>query len=118
MAGRPRRRRASNSTVATVDDSQIRWAKESSILKPSPRDVPDNDWPCYVLTDATIYRKDGKTLANPLLVHLQGPLVIRGLLEVDDDDLFPKCTSILSRLRWYGLLTVRSGQTRCKVCLH
>ncbi|GAB1315041.1 hypothetical protein MFIFM68171_05251 [Madurella fahalii] len=90
MAGRPRRRRASNSTVATVDDSQVRWAKESSILKPSPRGIPDNDWPCYVLTDATIYRKDGKTLANPLLVHVQGPLVIRGLLEVDDDELLPK----------------------------
>lgn len=85
MAGRPRKRRASSSTVATVDDSRIRWTKESSVLKPVPGDLPDCDWPCYVLTDATIYLKDGKTLANPLLVHVHGPLVVRGLLEADED---------------------------------
>ncbi|KAH6641613.1 hypothetical protein F5144DRAFT_643045 [Chaetomium tenue] len=90
MAGRPRRRRASSaSTPADADPTQIRWAKESSILKPTPRDLPDNDWPCYVLTDATIYQKDGRTLGNPLLVHLQGPLIVRGLLEVDEDKLVP-----------------------------
>lgn len=86
MAGR-RKRRASNSTVATVDDSHIRWAKESSVLKPAPQNITDNDWPVYVLTDATIYRKDGITLANPLLVHLQGPIVVRGFLEVEEDEL-------------------------------
>ncbi|KAL2152554.1 hypothetical protein VTH82DRAFT_5738 [Thermothelomyces myriococcoides] len=88
MAGRPRRRRASSpSTTAPPEHSQIRWIKESSVLKPVPEDVPDSEWPCYVLTDATIYRSDGKTLANPLLVHLEGPLIIRGLLEVDEDKL-------------------------------
>ncbi|KAL2016698.1 hypothetical protein VTK56DRAFT_3161 [Thermocarpiscus australiensis] len=87
--GRPRRRRASDSTVETVDYSRVRWVKESSVLRRQPPTVSDNDWPCYVLTDATIYRKDGKTLANPLLVHAQGPLVVRGFLEVDEDDLIP-----------------------------
>jgi hypothetical protein len=43
--------------------------------------IPDNDWPCYVLTDATIYLKDGKTLANPLLVYVHGLMVVRGFLE-------------------------------------
>ncbi|KAL2257035.1 hypothetical protein VTK26DRAFT_754 [Humicola hyalothermophila] len=85
MAGRPRKRRSSNSTVATVDDSRIRWTKESAVLKPVPRDVPDGQWPCYVLADATVYMKDGKTLANPLLVGLEGPFIVRGLLEVDDE---------------------------------
>ncbi|KAK4148076.1 uncharacterized protein C8A04DRAFT_8602 [Dichotomopilus funicola] len=61
-----------------------RWIKEQTVLKPAPQDVPDSDWPCYVLRDATIYRKDGETLANPLLVHLEGPLVIRGIFDVDD----------------------------------
>ncbi|KAK3296892.1 uncharacterized protein B0H64DRAFT_113059 [Chaetomium fimeti] len=90
MAGRPRRRRASStSTTAELDRAQIRWAKESSVLRPTPRDMPDNDWPCYVLTDATIYRKDGRTVANPLLVHVQGSLIVRGLLEVDEDKLVP-----------------------------
>ncbi|KAK4151804.1 hypothetical protein C8A00DRAFT_45036 [Chaetomidium leptoderma] len=86
MAGRPRRAGASSTpTAATVDQSNNRWAKESSVLKPAPHDLLDHAWHCYVLTDATIYRKDGKTLANPLLVNIQGPLVVRGYLEVDDD---------------------------------
>ncbi|KAK4245850.1 hypothetical protein C7999DRAFT_15995 [Corynascus novoguineensis] len=90
MAGRPRRRRASStSTTTPFDHPQIRWAKESSVLKPVPRDMPDSEWPCYVLSDATIYRNDGKTLANPLLAHVQEPLIVRGLLEVDEDKLLP-----------------------------
>ncbi|KAH6840812.1 hypothetical protein B0I37DRAFT_438240 [Chaetomium sp. MPI-CAGE-AT-0009] len=90
MAGRPRRGRASSASMtADLDRARIRWAKESSVLKPTPQNVPDNDWPCYVLTDATIYRKDGRTVANPLLVHVQGPLIVRGLLEVDEDKLVP-----------------------------
>lgn len=86
MAGR-RTRRTSNSTVATVDDSDIRWATELSILKPAAQNTPDDELPCYVLTDAAIYHKDGRTLANPLLVHLQGPMVVRGFFEIGDDEL-------------------------------
>ncbi|KAL2136390.1 hypothetical protein VTI74DRAFT_4034 [Chaetomium olivicolor] len=93
MAGRPRRRRASSSSsaaaVAATDHAHIRWTKESAVLKPASREISDSEWPCYVLTDATIYRKDGKTLANPLLVHVEGPLVVRGLLEVDEDKILP-----------------------------
>ncbi|AEO63448.1 uncharacterized protein THITE_2108723 [Thermothielavioides terrestris NRRL 8126] len=95
MAGRPRRRRASStSTVASPDRTHYkRRVKESAVLKPAPRDIPDSEWPCYVLTEATIYRRlrDGKTLvlANPLLVHVEGPLVVHGYLEVDEDKLLP-----------------------------
>jgi hypothetical protein len=83
MAGRPRRRRASStSTGATTDPSQIRWTKESSILRPVSQDIrKSDDWPCYVLSDATIYRTDGKTLANPLLDYVHGLMVVRGFLE-------------------------------------
>ncbi|KAK3378515.1 hypothetical protein B0H63DRAFT_525738 [Podospora didyma] len=84
MAGR--KRKTSESTVATFEDVPHRWAKEVSVLRPTPLGLPDNDWPCYVLDDAVIYRKDGHTLANPLLVHLEGPLIVRGKLEVGDDD--------------------------------
>ncbi|KAJ4302267.1 hypothetical protein N0V88_002404 [Collariella sp. IMI 366227] len=86
MAGRPRRRRASSSSAAAAaDDSHIRWSKETSVLRPvSEEDIDDSDWPCYILTDATVYKKDGKTMANPLLVQFEGPLIVRGLLEVQD----------------------------------
>jgi len=84
MAGR-HRRKISNSTVATIDTSQTRWLKESDIVKPMPEDIRgvanSNKWPCYVLTDATVYLKDGKRLANPLLPNQ--PWVVRGKLEVD-----------------------------------
>ncbi|KAK0727266.1 hypothetical protein B0T26DRAFT_640010 [Lasiosphaeria miniovina] len=83
MAGR--RRRASNSTVGSVEEAQVRWTRESSILRPASLAVPYSNWPCYVLTDAVIYQKDGTTLANPLLVHVEGPMIIRGKLEIDDD---------------------------------
>lgn len=68
------------------------------MLKPARQDVPDSEWPCYVLHDATIYWKDGQTLANPLLVHLQGPLVIRGILDDVEEDLVSNRT-----FRVYGI---------------
>lgn len=72
--------------MATVDNSFIRYSKESSVLKPTAPNTPDHDWPCYVLTDAQIYRSDGETLANPLHVSLEGPMIIKGKLVVDHED--------------------------------
>ncbi|KAI1215113.1 uncharacterized protein F4807DRAFT_405951 [Annulohypoxylon truncatum] len=83
MAGR-RRRAPSNSTVATVNEAAIQYYQEETVLKPvSSRAHPD-DWPCFLLTDATIYHKDG-TLANLLHVDLEGPLIVRGKVEVEKD---------------------------------
>ncbi|KAK0739832.1 hypothetical protein B0T21DRAFT_382779 [Apiosordaria backusii] len=79
--GRPGRSRRSES----VDHDPIHYLKESAALKPIKPEVEENEWPCFVLSDATIYRKDGKTLANPLMVHAEGPLVVQGLLEIDND---------------------------------
>ncbi|OIW29944.1 hypothetical protein CONLIGDRAFT_714399 [Coniochaeta ligniaria NRRL 30616] len=81
MAGH--RRNVSNSTVATVDSSRTRWRPETDFLKPLPEKMLSNsdEWPCFVLTDATVYLKDGKRPANPLLPD--GPFVVRGRLEVD-----------------------------------
>lgn len=77
------RRRVSNSTVATVDASRTKWRPETDILKPTPAEFYDetDQWATFVLTDATVYTKDGKRLANPLLPD--GPFVIRGKVEVD-----------------------------------
>ncbi|KAK3327214.1 hypothetical protein B0T19DRAFT_156564 [Cercophora scortea] len=85
MAGR-RARRASVSTTATIDLSRIRWTKESSLLRPVGADEEEADWPCYVVTDAMVYRKDGKTLANPLYVGIEGPLIVRGKLEEPEEE--------------------------------
>ncbi|KAK4204298.1 hypothetical protein QBC40DRAFT_273184 [Triangularia verruculosa] len=79
--GRPGRPRRSES----VDHDPVHYLKEGAVLKPTEPGVEYDKWPCFVLLDATIYRKDGKTIANPLMVHAEGPLVIHGLLEIDSD---------------------------------
>ncbi|KAK3391981.1 hypothetical protein B0T20DRAFT_472731 [Sordaria brevicollis] len=86
--GRPRRRRGSSASIDSTDDRRRRWTKELTILKPVEPGTSDDQWPSFaVLTDATIYQKDGKTLANPLHVDLEGPFIVRGKLEpVEDDD--------------------------------
>ncbi|KAK0651873.1 hypothetical protein B0T16DRAFT_404879 [Cercophora newfieldiana] len=83
-----RRRKASTSTVATVDKVRFPWTKESSILKPVPADLFHGSWPIFVLHDAVIYQKDGQTLGNPLFLDQQGPMVVRGKLDftTDSDD--------------------------------
>ncbi|KAK4225490.1 hypothetical protein QBC38DRAFT_263439 [Podospora fimiseda] len=79
--GRPRRRRFSNPD---------RYAKECNLLKPVAVDSDDTDWPIFVIKDATVYRRDGRTMANPLMAHWEGPYIIRGTLEVDDPELYPR----------------------------
>lgn len=86
--GRPRRRRGSSASIDSTDDRRRRWTRELAILKPVTPGTSDDLWPYFaVLTDATIYQKDGKTLANPLHVDLEGPFIVRGKLEpVEDGD--------------------------------
>ncbi|RYP01171.1 hypothetical protein DL764_006294 [Monosporascus ibericus] len=85
MVGRPRKQRApSVSTVATVDDDAIRYVLESAVLKPVPARAHTDDWPCFLLVDATVYHRNG-SMANLLHVDLEGPLIVRGRLEVDKD---------------------------------
>ena len=85
MAGR--RRRISNSTVATFDNSHVNLIDETTVLARLASDKEDSDnWPCFVLTDATILHKDGKRLANPLFVDTEGPFIIRGNLELEKND--------------------------------
>ncbi|KAI1776349.1 hypothetical protein F4818DRAFT_413840 [Hypoxylon cercidicola] len=83
MVGR-RRRAPSNSTVATIDEAAIQFYKEESVLKPASAQVHTDDWPCFLLADATVYHQNG-TLANLLHVDLEGPFITRGRLEVEKD---------------------------------
>ncbi|KAI0881060.1 uncharacterized protein GGS22DRAFT_75157 [Annulohypoxylon maeteangense] len=83
MAGR-RRRAPSNSTVATIDEAAIQYYQEETVLKTASSRAHPDDWPCFLLTDATIYHRNG-TLANLLHVDLEGPLIVRGRLEIEKD---------------------------------
>jgi hypothetical protein len=80
MAGR--RRRNSNSTVASIDESNTRYLSEIKVFKPTPPDTEKDDFPSIVLHNAAVYRSDGKTMANPLNSDLEGPYIIRGQLRI------------------------------------
>ncbi|EON98621.1 hypothetical protein UCRPA7_5840 [Phaeoacremonium minimum UCRPA7] len=86
--GRPpgRPRRASSSSVESVHAAHVKYVKESSILKSLSPSLHSDDWPCFVLNDAVVYQKDWRTLGNLLKVDQQGPLYVRGRLEIDPVD--------------------------------
>jgi hypothetical protein len=79
-----RHRRASTSSVETVDDSQVRWRQEKSVLKSVPSTSDNNGWPIFQLRDAVVFNKDGETMENALSVGFRGPFIIRGTLISDD----------------------------------
>lgn len=80
-----RRRRASTSSVSSVDESQIHWNHESSVLRSVSGDVSPDDWPIFELRDAVVLGRDGLALENALEVGLKGPYIVRGYLIIDDD---------------------------------
>ncbi|KAI1131165.1 hypothetical protein F5Y10DRAFT_233976 [Nemania abortiva] len=63
----------------------IRHYKETSVLKPVDPSTHTDDWPCFLLTDASVHHPDG-SLANQLNVDLVGPLIVRGRLELEKDN--------------------------------
>ena len=83
MAGRGRR-----SSTISVDEIERRGNKkkhipEAEVLRPVGKQAHPDDYPCFVLEDATVFLQDGKTIANLLNAELQGPFVVRGRLVVD-----------------------------------
>lgn len=89
-----RRRRASTSSVETVDESQVFWRRETSVLKSIPKNS-SAVWPVFELRDAVVLNKDGRTMESALDVRTKGPFIVRGTLVIDDDtqrtqrELFP-----------------------------
>lgn len=79
-----------------------------SILKPA---ASNKEFPTFVLVDAVVYRKgtDGElVIANVCNVNLEGPLVVRGKLEVEEEELLPHCVPTHPKL-WPTVATnVRS----------
>lgn len=84
MVGRPRR--ASTSSVETVDEDSILWRQETSVLRTAPVDKIHGPEPVFELQDAVVLNKDGHTLENALHVGTQGPYIIRGTLIIDEPE--------------------------------
>ena len=88
---RRRKRTRSAAAIAAAEIAEderraaIRHYKETSILKPVSLSTHSDDWPCFLLSDATVHHRDG-TMANQLNVDLEGPFIIRGRLELEKDN--------------------------------
>ncbi|ODA84025.1 hypothetical protein RJ55_02543 [Drechmeria coniospora] len=82
MAGR--KRRASTSSVESIDENRIPWRQEVSVVRRVPKDMSADDWPIFELRDAVVLNQDGHTLENALHVGIRGPFIVRGNLVIDD----------------------------------
>ncbi|KAI0196620.1 hypothetical protein EV127DRAFT_476678 [Xylaria flabelliformis] len=87
MARRTRRAASASASAsaAVLDNQDVRHYKEASILKPVSPSTHTDNWPCFLLSNATVHRHDG-SLANQLEVDLEGPFIIRGRLELEKDN--------------------------------
>jgi hypothetical protein len=66
----------------TLKDGES-W-NELDVLRPVAVGSNHDNWPCFVLKDAVIFDEDGE-LANLLHAEIDGPLTVRGQLEVDKE---------------------------------
>ncbi|KAH6892218.1 hypothetical protein B0T10DRAFT_457933 [Thelonectria olida] len=102
-----RHRRASTSSVETVDESRVQWRQEKSVLRTVPSASDSNGWPIFQLTDAVVLNKDGETMENALSVGFKGPFIIRGTLLIDTPE--TKQCLINMRLRHSTPIEIRQS---------
>ena len=98
-----KRRRASTSSVETVDDADVAYLTEADTLLP-PKTQESDYWPCYVLRDAVVYHQDEHGnpethwMGNLLQITYDGPFVVRGKLDVQNNEtgcVFSACPNIV-----------------------
>ncbi|OLN82127.1 hypothetical protein CCHL11_07627 [Colletotrichum chlorophyti] len=80
-----RRRRTSDSTIATVYDTGRSYASELSVLKKFDEslDLENPLLQTFVLEDATVWDKNGR-LVELFTVKTQGPFVVRGRVIIEE----------------------------------
>ncbi|KAI0106453.1 hypothetical protein GGR51DRAFT_517716 [Nemania sp. FL0031] len=77
--------RAAAEIAALEKRLAVRHYKETSVLKSVSPSVHSDNWPCFLLTDATVHVPNGD-MVSQLDVDLFGPLIIRGKLELEKDN--------------------------------
>ncbi|KAJ3561578.1 hypothetical protein NPX13_g8891 [Xylaria arbuscula] len=81
----PRRRRRAAPAAPLQYVDLARHYKETSVLKPVNASTHPDDWPCFLLTEATVHARNG-ALFQQLEVDLYGPFIVRGKLEIEKDN--------------------------------
>lgn len=101
-------RRSSTSSVETVDEGQIRWRQEASVVRRVPEGCGSDEWPVFELQDAIVLNQDGQTVENALEVGIKGPFIVRGQLTIDDAEQKQhreRRTALLPSVPWASQLT-------------
>ncbi|PKS10795.1 hypothetical protein jhhlp_002552 [Lomentospora prolificans] len=87
MARRSRLQAEASPAPATSDNDLKSRAKESEVLFPVDKSLPDDDWPTFLLKDAVVSSlREEETLENLLLVEARGPFKVQGRILVDIGD--------------------------------
>lgn len=60
--------------------------KESSIFKLVGAGENDDDFPCFLLRNVTIYKQDGVTVGNLLNAEVEDPLYVQGQVDFDSEE--------------------------------
>ncbi|KAJ3495192.1 hypothetical protein NLG97_g3570 [Lecanicillium saksenae] len=81
-----RNRRASTSSVDTIDFEDIKWCQEASILRSVAKEAPSDNWPIFQLRDAIVLNRDGTTIESALNIVPNGPFTVRGNLHLSKDE--------------------------------
>ncbi|KAM3466024.1 hypothetical protein MY5147_005148 [Beauveria neobassiana] len=79
-------RRASTSSIESVDVSFVKWRQEASVLRSVPKSVPNDNWPIFQLRDAIVLNRDGSTVENALHIVPNGPFIVRGYLHYTSEE--------------------------------
>ena len=72
-----------NTSSLPSRERSARYTNEATILKPADVNVHTDEWPCFALKQAVVYRADRKVLANLLDAELDGPFVVHGELYLE-----------------------------------
>src|SRR6516165_177878 len=87
-------------TMETDETLTSQCVNEEDVLPPKDEDDDSDSWHEFSLTQVTIYNQCLLEHANLLEAELDGPLVVRGYLNLEDDQecLGMSCSDVISSL--------------------
>lgn len=76
---------SSDSDDAATRSMAGKFVDETRVLKPVRNAAVGNsdNWPIFKLKECVVYKSDRKTIVSLLEAELEGPFIVRGLLQID-----------------------------------
>jgi len=60
--------------------------KEKTVFRSISESSNEDDYPIFTLRNVVVYKQDGTTYGNLLNAELEGPFLVRGALDISDND--------------------------------